>query len=262
MAIPRRAPGVALAVVALALTVTGIVIAATDTVGPSAKDPLALNGYPPTSARLLVVLSAGGHHISANVDVNFATNAVQADVNLPLLFSTTTLELRLVGGHLYATVPSLASVLGSTWVSVSESAPPLFGLSLEMTKPDVNLVSGYSSLTTTHSGYKTTYTYHYARVHIGALGNLPISLPKGAINFSVTVGKQGELTGASLTAKSKGDHVSIAVTVLSYNKPAVIVAPPRGEVKPVGSGFLNKLLGPSIGRLVTPTTVPLGSVIS
>ncbi len=51
MALSKKAGAVALAVVAFALTVTGIVIAATDTnPGSGNVDALALNGYPPKSA--------------------------------------------------------------------------------------------------------------------------------------------------------------------------------------------------------------------
>ena len=76
---------IALVVVAFALTVTGIVIAATDSnPGASAKDPLALNGYPPRSANLLVTLSTGAPYgLSANVTVNFKSNRVDAVVRFP-----------------------------------------------------------------------------------------------------------------------------------------------------------------------------------
>jgi hypothetical protein len=48
----KRIMALALAIVALALTVTGVVIAATDSnPGGLTKDPLALHGYPPSSGR-------------------------------------------------------------------------------------------------------------------------------------------------------------------------------------------------------------------
>jgi hypothetical protein len=57
----KRVMAVVIAVVAIALTVFGIVLAATDP-NPAdiGKDPLALNGYPPHSADLAVSLSTSG----------------------------------------------------------------------------------------------------------------------------------------------------------------------------------------------------------
>ncbi|MGH9020187.1 MAG: hypothetical protein ACRDV0_04125, partial [Acidimicrobiales bacterium] len=113
MKVPRRLPALALAVVALGLTVTGVVLAATDSSpGGASHDPLALNGYPPRTAQLHVVVSTGQlYDVTADVSVNFLTNAVAGEVHVPFAFSTADLDLRLVGGRAYLSSSSLPSVM-------------------------------------------------------------------------------------------------------------------------------------------------------
>jgi hypothetical protein len=54
----KRPAGIALAVLATALTIFGVVYAATDSNSSGvAKDPFALHGYPPKSVDLLVTVS-------------------------------------------------------------------------------------------------------------------------------------------------------------------------------------------------------------
>jgi hypothetical protein len=259
MAVPKRAASIGLIVVSLALTVTGVVLAATDQYpGGSSRDPLALNGFPPKSAQVHFVISTGQQYtVSADLNVNFVTDAVEANVEIPMFFSTTILDLRLVNHHLYGTSPNLSSVIGSTWFSYPMSQPSLYGLSLEMTKPDISLISGFTQQTITHNGYSTTYSYHRDNVAINSPSGLPLTLPtRAAIDFTITVGKQGELTASSFTVTSKTSTASISATVLSYNRPAHIASPPPGEVKSIDTTQIGKLFGsPTISSLLTPRSV-------
>src|SRR5579872_4161309 len=168
MLVSRKVAAAGLAVAALALTVTGVVLAATDpNAGGNQKDPLALNGYPPRTAQLRVVISTGqAYNVAANVNVDFLHNAVSADLQIPLLFSATNVDLRLVAGHLYASSPNLGAIVGSQWVSTKVHTPSLYGLSLEMTRPEIDLISGFPQRTVTHSGYLTTYDFHRSDVAI------------------------------------------------------------------------------------------------
>src|SRR5579863_6093442 len=112
MLVSRKVAAAGLAVAALALTVTGVVLAATDpNAGGNQKDPLALNGYPPRTAQLRVVVSTGQAY------------TVSADLQIPLLFSATTVDLRLVAGHLFASSPNLGAIVGSQWVSTRVHIP-------------------------------------------------------------------------------------------------------------------------------------------
>ena len=259
MKVSSRAGALCLAVVALALTVTGVVVAATDS-NPSGtpKDALALNGYPPKSAQLHVVISTGQrYNVTADVNVNFVTNAVEAQVQVPLFFSATTVDLRLVDNHLYAGTGNLSSIIGKPWVAMALKEPSLYGLSLEMTKPDIGLISGFPSITVTGDRQSKTYHYHRDNVTITAPSGLPLTLPThAAIDFSITLGAQGELTATSFVVTSKTSTASISATVVSYNQPAHIVAPRAKDVQPVNPTILRQLFGSSsVTKLLSPQNV-------
>ncbi len=259
MAVSKKFAAAALAVVALGLTATGVVLAATDpNPGGTQSDLLALNGYPPRSAQLHVVVSTGqAYDVTADVNVNFVTNAVSAQLHIPLGFSAARADLRLVGGHLYASSPSLGALLGSKWLSTASTSASLYGLSLEMTRPDISLISGFPEETVTHNGNYTTYAYHRDNVAITAPSGLPIVTPThAAIDFSITLGRQKELTATSFKVTSARSTAWVKVTVLSYNKAAHIVAPPARDVTPVNAGQIGSLFGSSsLGNLFNPKAI-------
>jgi len=119
MAAFKKSYGIALAVVALSLTLMGVVLAATDP-NPSGigKDVLVLNGIPPRSTSLLVTVSNGqSYTVSATINVNFDTSSAEAIVQFPLLFSQTSVELRMVGDHVYAEAADISSGSGSRLTS-------------------------------------------------------------------------------------------------------------------------------------------------
>ncbi len=259
MRVSNRVASLGLVIAALALTVTGVTLAATDP-NPSgaAKDPLVLNGYPPKSTQLHVTVSTGqAYNVTADVNVNFVTNDVRAQLQVPMFFSATQVDLRLVNSHLYAGSGNLSKIIGSSWLATPLSQPSLYGLSLEMTKPDISLISGFSQETITHSGYNTTYSYHRDNVAITAPNGLPVTLPtRAAVDFSITLGSQGELTASSFTVTSKTSTASISVAVLSYNQPADITAPPASDVKQVNTSQLQKLFGSlPVTNLLSPKGV-------
>ncbi|MEO9181238.1 MAG: hypothetical protein ABI298_06275, partial [Acidimicrobiales bacterium] len=193
MAAKKQWAGIALVVVASASTIFGVIAAATDT-NPSgvATDHLVLHGFPPTSASLLVKVSTGGSYdLSADVRVNFDTDDVDAIVHFPLIFSETSVDLRLVGRTVYA---QAADVSSGTWLSLPVHVPALFGVALEMTKPDIYLIKGFDSETKAKSGYLTTYDFTRTRVPVvNILGPRNVVL-LGSLNWSITVGSEGEVT--------------------------------------------------------------------
>jgi hypothetical protein len=238
----------ALVVIALALTVTGVVIAVTDSnPGGLVKDPLALNGYPPSSANLLVTLSTGAPFgLSANLAVNFKSNRVDAVVRFPLVVATAAVELRLIHNHLYARSADASS---GPWLAAALKTPALFGVALEMTKPDVDLITGFVHKTVSRSGYSTTYNFYRDRVAISSLGGTATSsltakssTSVGSVRWIITVGRQGEVSQSSLTVKTKKAEMTLSVTVLSYNQPAHIATPAASNVKSIASSVLKQLL--------------------
>ena len=260
MAVSKRAGAIVLIVVAVALTVTGIVIAATDTnPGSSSTDNLALNGYPPRTADLAVSITTGQtYSVNADVTVNFVTNSVDAAVRVPFAFSSLNADLRLTHRHLYAGLSNLQSIVGRSWISTPMKMPSLYGYSLELTKPDISLISGYTRKTVSTSGSITTYNFYRDHTTIRAPAGLPVTLPTLAtVDFSISVGSQGEVTGLGLTVTSKRSTAAITVTVLSYNQPTAIVAPPARDVVPVTRSILKRLFGSttSIPSLISPRSV-------
>jgi hypothetical protein len=253
MAAKTRLMALSLVVVAIALTITGVVIAATDSnPGVVTKDPLALNGYPPTSANLLVTLSTGAPFgLSANVAVNFKSNRVDAVVRFPLVIATAAIELRLIDNHVYA---RSADVSSGPWLAAALKTPALFGVALEMTKPDIDLITGFDHKTVTKSGYSTTYNFYREHVAVSSL------LPKtsstssvGSVRWIITVGSQGEVAQSTLTVKTKKAEMTLSVTVLSYNQPTSIATPPPSSVKPIANSALKQLLNSqNVSSLLVP----------
>jgi hypothetical protein len=239
MAAQQRFMAFTLAAVALALTVTGVVIAATDS-NPAgiAKDPLTLNGYPPKTADLAVTLTGGaGFGLSANVQVNFRTGRVAADVNFPLVVTTASIDLRLAHDHLYARAATQSS---GPWLETALKTPSLFGVSLELTKPDVQLITGFHK-SVTKSGYSTIYTFSRRRVALSKiLGSASSTSVLGSVRWTVTVGSQGELTQSTLSERSAKGVMTLSVTVLSYNQPADIAVP--ASTQPLSNRELQRLL--------------------
>ncbi len=249
----KRSAGIALAAFATALTVFGVIYAATDSnTSGVAKDPFALHGYPPKTADLLVTVSTGqSYTLSANVDVNFNASTVDAIVHFPLVFSVTSVDLRLVGTHVYAQAADISS---GTWLSFPVRPPGFFGLALEMTKPDIAFIKGLKETSVTKSGYQTTYNYRRNDVALrNVLGAAKNAVVLGSLKLSVTEGGAQEFTGGVMTMKSAHAMTRVTVQVLSYNQPVDVAAPSPSDVKPVvGSTLPSLFASSSITSILIP----------
>jgi hypothetical protein len=246
MAVRRSFGAILLAVVAAALTVTGVVIAATDhNSAVVVNDHLALNGYPPKSANLLVTVSTGqSFSLTANINVNFATNAIAATLDFPQVFSIAAVDVRLVDNHLFA---SSASTSTGGWIELPVKLRSLFGTSLELTKPDIALVSGFGQEVITKTNDQTTYTYIRDNVAVSnILSSSKKSVSVGNLKWSITTGSQGEVTSSSVTITSQHSLTKVSAVVLSYNQPLHVVAPPASTVHPVPSSLLRQIFSSSL----------------
>jgi hypothetical protein len=236
-----RVMAIALAVVALGLTVTGVVLAATDSnPGDLAKDSLVLNGYPPTSAQLAVTVSTGSDvTVDATVNVNFKTNRIAAVARVPLVITTASVDLVFANDELFA---RSADVQNGPWFKASVATPPLFGFSLEFTKPDIDLITGFHKTVTT-SGYDTTYVFSRDNVPLSSVF-APASAYSvlGSVRWSITVGSQGEVTASTLVEHARHLSTTITATVLSYNKPAQISVPTSANSQSLSTGGLSSIL--------------------
>ncbi|MHB8378689.1 MAG: hypothetical protein ACYDB2_02075 [Acidimicrobiales bacterium] len=249
MAAKQRFMALALAAVALALSVTGVVLAATDSnPGELAKDPLVLNGYPPSTAKLSVQLSVGSaFDLSANVAVNFTANKVDAVVSIPSVLSGTAIEVRLTANQLYARSAAQSS---GPWMEATLKMPSLFGVALELTKPDIKLLTGFRE-TATKSGYSTTYVLYRDHVALTNLLSLSSTSVLGSIRWTITVGSQGEVAASSITEKSGHTSTTLSVTVQSYNQAVRVTTP--SDVKAIPLSSIEKLLtSKNIPALLVP----------
>ncbi|MGC2485963.1 MAG: hypothetical protein WA359_06960 [Acidimicrobiales bacterium] len=236
-----RVMAIALAVVALGLTVTGVVIAATDSnPGDLAKDGLVLNGYPPTSAQLAVTVSTGSDvTVDATVNVNFKTNRISAVARVPLVITTASVNLVFANNELFA---RSADVQNGPWFKSSVTTPPLFGYSLEFTKPDIDLITGFHE-SVTKSGYSTTYVFTRDNVPLSSVF-APASAYSvlGSVRWTITVGSQGEVTASTLVEHARHLSTTITATVLSYNQPAHIAIPTSANSQSLSTGGLSSIL--------------------
>lgn len=254
MAAFKKSYGLALALVAFALTVTGVVFAATDS-NPSgvAKDGLVLHGIPPRSTSLLVTVSNGqSYSVSATINANFDTSRAEALVQFPLLFSQTSVDLRLIGNHVYAEAADISS---GKWLEIDENPPAFFGLALELTQPapDLNLIKGFHHESVTKSGYSTIYDFASDDVALTNVLGSPKKTVLGSLDITVTTGSGGEVTGATMTTRSRNDMSKFVVKVLSYNERTVIDAPAPGDVNPLKIASLGQLFAStSIATLLLP----------
>lgn len=264
MAFSRKTGAVVLAIVAFALTILGVVLAATDS-NPSGsiRDTLVLNGYPPRTADIRFVVSTGqAYSVSADVKVNFRTNVIDAKIQVPLVFSGATFDARMVNKHLYVTSSNMASAVGRPWLSTALNLPALFNYSLELVKPDIALISGFNHESVTKYGDFTVYDFSRDKVAVSRLGAKKGTLAGvGTLNLSITTGKQGEATAASITITGRSSETIINATVLSYNQTVHVAVPPSSQVKSVSPGYMRRLLGSTpITSLLVPSNMnSLGS---
>ena len=118
-----------------------------------------MHGIPPRSASLLVTVSNGqSYTVSATINANFDTSRAEAIVQFPLLFSQTSVELRLIGDHVYAEAADISS---GKWLEIDEQPPSFFGIALELTQPasDLRLIRSFQHQSITKSGYSATYHF-------------------------------------------------------------------------------------------------------
>lgn len=243
---------VVIAVLAVALTVLGIVLAATDP-NPAGigKDPLALNGYPPRSADLsLSLATSSGLGLNANVTANFRDDRASALVSFSTVESPSSVDVVMANNHLYA---RSSDVSNGPWYGTPFKTLNLFGVSLELTKPDIDLISGFHK-SATQSGFSTTFTFSRKHVVLSRLLGSSRSLSTlGSVHWTITVGSQGEATASTLVIRSKHTTTTITAKVLSFNQSAEIAIPAPKNVQPLSLSGLEKLLkGKDFASLLIP----------
>ena len=128
MASSQRVGAVALAAVALALSIFGVVLAATDSnPAGTSNQALALNGYPPKTVDMqLTITSNGGSSILADAKIDFQKQLMKISMDIPSAFSSTPVEIVLTNSDLYVGSQGLVSLAGKPWISEALSSNPPF----------------------------------------------------------------------------------------------------------------------------------------
>ena len=243
----------ALAVVAVALTLTGVVAAATDG-SPTAKvsDPLALNGAAPTSVTLALSVTTGAATgVSASVAVDFATNRVSALVRIPLVVSTAAIDARLIGSRLYVRSANESS---GPWLDTKVATPSLLAVAEVLARPDLGRLRGFAR-TNPPSGSSTTYVLTRHGVAVSGLsGSTSGTAQLGTVRWSITVGSGGEFTSSELRVTTARSLTVVDVSAVNYNQPVVVAAPSPLNVKPLAPSVLRRLLNSTVfASVVLPT---------
>ncbi len=250
----KKSYAVALAVFAFSLTLMGVVVAATDS-NPAGvpKDALNLRGDPPRSATILVTISNGqSYDVSATINANFDTSRAEAIVSFPLLFTQTSVDLRMVGDHVFA---EAADVSSGKWLEIDVHPPPFFGLALEMTQPgpDLKLIGGFHYASVTTNGTFKTYDFSSNGVALTNVLRVPKKTVLGSLDVTVTTGTGGEVTAATMTARTRHDMSKFTVQVLAYNQPTHIAAPSPSDISSLKVSSLGELFSStSIATLLLP----------
>ena len=268
MASSQRIGARALAAVALALSVFGVVLAATDPNPSGISDKaLALNGYPPKTVDMqLTITSNGGSSIIADAKIDFQKQVMQISMDIPSAFSSTPVEIVVTNTDLYVGSQGLVSLAGKPWISEALGTnPPFFGLSLEMTKPDVALITSYRRLLTQYNGQFTTYNFARAMT-LRPLTSGQIKKPvSGSMNFSITTGKEGQVTAANVTFSSPTQSISVSSKILSYNQPVKVTIPPTSQVATNQNALITSLWNAlPVAQILSPTNLfqPAGITVN
>jgi len=152
-------------------------------------------------------------------------------MDIPSAFSSTPVQIVITNSDMYVGSQGLVSLTGKPWISEQlGTSPPFFGLSLEMTKPDVALISSYRRLLTQYNGEFTTYNFaRNMTLRPLSSGQIKNSV-SGTMSFSITTGKEGQVTAANVTFSSRAHSISVAAKVRSYNQPMKVSIPPTSQV--------------------------------
>lgn len=248
----RRLLATLVAALALAGTVTGVVMAASDT--QTIVDPTAIGKNPPRSAEMTFSIeNSDGTSIRgvAAMDMRAGKDAIDGYIEFPVIIAKAHINLRVVDGKFYVGSPMLRSALGASWLSNDVGSMDLAGLALEMANPEFSLLSEDLGVrpTVTKDGDHTIRTYV-----TDSLGSM--SLGRDA-EITLTTGPQGQILDAVIrvlpspagvpsgkkSAVAPGVTMTISMHMVSYNQPVSIGAPKKSDVKPMTSAALNGLSG-------------------
>jgi hypothetical protein len=232
----------------------GAVLASPGRATPSAS-ALALGGRAPTSVELSVSIATGSDfRASGTLWLDTRRSSMRAQLQVPLVASSTRLELRALDGRLYVTSPNLATASGPVWYHMATAWPSLAGLAGFLAAPDPTVLAVLANKKVTHSRGTTTYEgtrSHLALQRFGAASGAGLS---GELDVRLTTGRQGQFTGVWARLDSPAGATTLDLQVLAYNLPVSIVAPPASRsTAPAGPLITQLLRSGALGTVMVPT---------
>lgn len=244
--------GLALAVV---LIVTGIVYA---TAGPRVPttDPLVLNGRSPRSVEFHVTVATGGLlTVSGDLWLDVTHSTLRAKLEVPLVSSSTEFDVLALDHEIYLTSPNLADATGPVWYTLHASWPSITRFAHYVVAPNVLLLTLLANARITHQGYTTTYESTRSHVSLGTFAAARVP-PRsaGRLDVRLSTGAQGEFTGLWAALRSGAATTTVTLNVVGYDRPVLIVAPPRARATTPAGPLLRQLLtSGALGSVVAPT---------
>ena len=240
-----------------ALTVASTSVVAVSPGAASARDPLGLGGRAPSTVALKVSVTTGGLlSTSGEVWLDAATNSFSAKLEVPLVTSSTEFDVRAVNKEIYLTSPNLANASGPVWYTLGATWPALANYAHVLARPNAAILTLLANARITRHGGSTTYESTRSGVSLGRVGassRTPSSA--GALDVRLTTGPQGEFTGLRASLTSGAATTVVSISVVSYNRPLSISAPPRSRATSPAGPLLRQLLtSGALGSFVLPTS--------
>lgn len=271
MGTSSRLVGAAVTTLALVLTGVGVYFAAADTNPTGLSDSsLALHGRPPTSLTADLSISTNGpNQITGTIEADLATGDLRGQINVPTVFATTSYTIIIDHGTVYLGAPSLESILTTPWVSIPKAVTSRSALNAANLVAPVLANSGHEltqilpailgQVTVTHEGPFTTYHSTHVEPRLSIPKASGLKIPRDiTLTSAVTVASAGQLASLSETLSDAHSYFRITLTVLSYDHPVHITAPPASSVRPLTPALRHQVLGNEKGglnQLLTPAGI-------
>jgi hypothetical protein len=229
----RRTLGIAVAVIAVALSVVGVSLAATDPNPTGASDSsLALHGQPPRTAQVSIEVDTGqGIAVTGIAGIDFRRQRAEMAVSIPAFVSELVVTVVIASDHVYLTTQNLQSVLRRPWVAVAYPTPDFASLAQTVAdfRPHRLELAKLGPLLISHHGPYTTY--RATRAGTVTLPGAKGGARTGTVTVAVTTASQDQVSSVSVAARSGADTASAHLDVLAYNAPVHVAVPPRRLVE-------------------------------
>ena len=227
------AVGAAVLLAALVAGATALV-ATSQSATVAARGPLTVGPGRLTSATgIFSFADTAGLTVTAPFGLNFVTHTAHITATASLSIVTVTAEARLVGGMLYVSDQSLATLTGAPWVTTSmpRGTVALDRIARTLRHPHLAALHANRATVST-TGTTTTTTLWFNRVTLPRTTGLPITLPRtAAVVVTVTTGSLGQVLSAVVRLKGSNDTVVLGLQMTGYNVSVAVRAPdPRQTV--------------------------------